>query len=66
MNTKQEIINNYKIAQASFANLVVPSDDTPEPIKIELEQTYNNYIEWFKSIEKYAEQNGFYSELVRS
>ena len=64
MNTKSELIQNYNKAQTEFANLVVAKNDTPEPLKSSLIATYNNYLEWFRSVEKYAEQCGFYQELV--
>jgi hypothetical protein len=63
MTNKNELIKNYKKAQKDFSKIVI-SDDTPGTIRAELTQTYNNYIEWFQSVEAYAKTEGFYQELV--
>lgn len=60
---KATVIANYKRATEEFSRLVVPSDDTPYPLAAHLTQTYNAYVEWFKSIEAYARQMGWYEEL---
>lgn len=58
------MIKNYKEAQKEFAKLVVPREDTPKAIAHDLERIYNNYVEWFRSVEKYADNEGWHEELV--
>lgn len=66
MTTKKQLIKNYKKAQKEFAQLVVPRSDTPKAIATSLMETYNNYIEWFQSVEQYAANQGWYEELTRN